>query len=197
MKRALSRMWGWLGQPFPITRRFVIVGALILGQLGAAGIVLGAAAIDQVKTERDRAIARAQLTEDDIERIARRVVRLETPSDRAVVRQIQRALRVCVQSERCIHAVEVLADVELDRAVPLIPLHRGKPGPRSDEPPEQRNGGGDEPQRPDRPPPPTDQPAPAPPATPDPTPPTVDLDVPPIGPVDVPSICTRLVRVNC
>ena len=185
---------GWAAEPFPTTRRFVILASLALGLLGAVGIIRAEQALDDVSHERRRAIERAQLTEADVRRIARRVVRLEAPARGTVVREIQRALRLCLRDPRCERAVQRLAVDEISRADPLVTppgnLDPAGAAPRTRKPQRPNDGA-----PPDSNPPTGDGRPPS--HGPPPPEPVLDVDLSPIGPVELPPVCTDLVRVNC
>jgi hypothetical protein len=188
----------WLRDPFPLTNAVAIFAGLVLGLLGATGILLGAQAIDDAANARHLVITRAEITDRDVAAIARRIWRLERPTRTEVLHQIRRALRACRYSPSCLErldaASQAIAPGPTAQAPgpPATPPRRGHPPPRGGPAPPTRP---EEPAGPVPPRPPTTPPTPPPPA-PGPPPP-VGLRLPPIGPIEIPPVCTRVVAVNC
>lgn len=193
----LARRETWLRQSFTWRRWQVLVAFLIVGILCATGIILGKKALSNVRAERERAIARATLTDADVERIAKRVVRLESPSEQDILRQVRRSLRVCFNDSTCRTSVVKTIDrlttssTSLGTAtpVPAPAVQRPKTRPTNDRPPRAPSAGPRPTTTTTAPPPPAKpQPSPLPPVTiPVPTPaqgvvPCIDVQV---GPVDI------------
>lgn len=185
----------WLREPIVVTRRLAIAAGLMLGLLAAGGILSVADRFDRFADQRR--------TEAEVAAIAKRVFRIETPTDRELQRRIMRALEICARDPDCLRS--------LDRTVRQATAVAGEPttrSPASSPAPSDSDlgpigqvpapgppgggpgGGGPSPRPPGQP----DPPAPEPPAPP---PRIVDLEIPPIGPVRIPPVCGPLVSVNC
>lgn len=186
----------WLREPVVLTRRVVIAFGLMLGLLLAAGILSVADRFDRFEDQRR--------TEAEVAAIAKRVFRIETPTDRELQSRVMRALEICAQEPDCLRSLNrtvgqasSLIAEDLDgepsgpggsapQESPQEPSGAPRPpdGPRGRVPPPEPPGGGERPR-------PPGSPVPAPPRRP------VDVEIPQIGPVRIPPICTPVVAVNC
>lgn len=189
----------WSRHPLILTRRVAIALAAALGILGAGGILLGASALDDVAEERADREEVDQLTAADVEAIARRIVRLERPPTKELVRRILKALDACREDERCgrqlREATRPLLGEEGASSPEPAPPALPPAGPT--DPPRSRPRARTRPH--DRPKPTPAPPAPRPPGGPDPPrpPAPVDVGTPELGPVGKPQICTGILDVNC
>lgn len=101
---------GWLAQPLVVRRLHVLLGAAVLGIVGAVGIVLGAFALAGLNNEREARLQevianseRHDVTRADVRRLSLRVFRDETKKQRAARLQ-SAALEVillCEHSKKC------------------------------------------------------------------------------------------------
>lgn len=120
----------WLRQPLVILRQHVLGAALALGLvLGGMAVVLYNA-VDDLRTERER----AALTRQDVRKIAGDVARLVSPSEAELVKRIQRALEVCRRNPACrARAARSLGAIQRSLESPraqVSPITGGRPGAR-------------------------------------------------------------------
>lgn len=188
-------MRAWLRQPIVLTRRVAIAVGLVIGLLAAGGIVGATIVSKDIRDDRR--------TDAEIARIARRIIQIERPTERQIVKRIVRDLDACKGNPRCGRT--------LQEAIQAADHHRNGPAPPADPRRTRPQGPTTDPRSP-RPPrapprPPRDRPGPRPPrrpppggVEPEPPPPPrqpVDVQIPDIGPVKIPPICTPAVGINC
>ena len=184
----------WLRQPIVLTRRIVLAFGLMLGLLAVAAFIFASYAIDDVRDDRR--------TNREIADVARRIFRIEQPTNRQLQRRVMRALEICARDPRCLKSLDrtVGEASDLVSAGPPVRPVRDTPSPRDDvnRPPTRPPSRPRPPGRPPRPPGTPGRPPGVPPSPPPPEPrPPVDLRIPPVGPVEIPPVCTNLIRVNC
>lgn len=192
-------MVSWLRQTMNVTRGGFLATCSCLGLLAGGGVLLGSIALDDIREERTRAIAEARLTDQDIQRIAVRVWKLERPTRAEDLRKFGRQLRRCLSSESCVDRLG-----QVTQAIDTGQLPDRQVSPPATQPPRRDsssgNGGVQAPQGRPR----ADVPRPSDPGGPDPPDPSppqppapVELDLPDVGPIEIPSVCTGVVDVNC
>jgi hypothetical protein len=202
-----------LREPIVFTRGHLLAIALLLGFLGAGGILL----LDQnsaestarrqdlkAQLERERHRDRNEaLTKAEVRVIARRQARLERPDINALLAGLRRAARLCrAHQAQCVRAARAFGAALTQPAALQRPAGASRPVSPPARPPRRRAP----PRRPrpaptapapggEHAPPPATPPSPArPPAsvTLQPTPP-----LGPIGPITPPSLCSPVIDVNC
>lgn len=193
-------MKAWLREPVGMSRVTLLAIALTLGILGAAGVVGSQAALHHLNEERERAVRAETLTRDDVAAIAKRILRIESPSRAELLARIQAALRACMRDPSCADALRAAAgetsfgDRQTTRRAPLdlAATRRGSPAPGDGSPrrratrrPDRRQPSPGSPSDPSAGPDPS--PAPGPPA----------ITTPPLPGAGRPMLCTPLLDVNC
>lgn len=139
---------------------------------------------------------RQKLERQTIEKVTRRIVHIERPTDRQLARAVLRARAACLRDPRCRRELRRQTQLVLQhstgggRSVPSRPSPEAPaPGGSPPRPPHGPAPGGQQ-----QPSPPSQQPAP-PPARPR---PPIDIPAPSLPlPVPFPGVCTPLIGVNC
>lgn len=126
----------WLYQAVIVRRIHVLAQNLGYGVVTATALGLAILAITQLNTEREArlqqeiaALERDQFTKAEVQAIAKRTARLETPTAKETNRRVLRALDVCVKSGRCRRVL-----------VRVLQGEQGPPGPKGQTGPQGNRG---------------------------------------------------------